>query len=92
MSFVSLSGVSKSYGTGARHSAVLCDVNLTVERGEFVAVVGFSGAGKTTLLSMIAGLVAPDRGTIKVAGKAAGRRTLKSVLVRESFRTFATFR
>jgi len=69
MSFVELSGVSKSYGSGARGTEVLRDLNLTVERGEFVAVVGFSGAGKTTLLSLIAGLIAPDKGTISVAGK-----------------------
>jgi nitrate/nitrite transport system ATP-binding protein len=69
MSFVSLSGVSKSYGTGARRSEVLCDVNLEIERGEFVAVVGFSGAGKTTLLSLIAGLAAADAGSIRVGDK-----------------------
>jgi len=69
MSFVSLSGVSKSYGTTARRSEVLCDVNLEIERGEFVAIVGFSGAGKTTLISLIAGLAAPDAGSIRVADK-----------------------
>ena len=41
----------------------------TVEHGEFVAIVGYSGAGKTTLVSMIAGLLAPDRGTITLDGK-----------------------
>jgi len=43
---------------------VLRDINLSVERGEFVAIVGYSGAGKTTLLSLIAGLTTPDSGTL----------------------------
>ena len=69
MSFVSIRGASKSYGSGSRRTEVLRDVNFEMERGEFVAIVGFSGAGKTTLLSLIAGLVAPDSGRVEVAGK-----------------------
>jgi len=69
MTFVSITGASKSYGSGSRRTEVLRDVNLSMERGEFVAIVGFSGAGKTTLLSLIAGLVAPDSGRVEVAGK-----------------------
>ena len=60
--------VSKSYGSGARH-AVLSDVNLSIEEGEFVAIVGFSGSGKTTLISTIAGLITPDSGEILLKGK-----------------------
>ena len=63
-------GVSKGYGgTGKDRTEVLRNVNLTVEQGEFVAIVGYSGAGKTTLISMIAGLLAPDRGEVLVDGK-----------------------
>lgn len=62
MPFLELSNVSKTYGS----HCVLQGVNLTIERGEFVAIVGYSGSGKTTLISLIAGLVQPDEGTVKL--------------------------
>jgi len=62
MPFLELSHVSKSYGD---HS-ILSEINLTIEKGEFVAIVGYSGAGKTTLISLIAGLLKPDTGTVKL--------------------------
>jgi nitrate/nitrite transport system ATP-binding protein len=62
MPFLELSHVSKSFGG----PAVLSDVNLTIDRGEFVAIVGYSGSGKTTLISLIAGLHRPDQGTVKL--------------------------
>ena len=64
-----LSQVSKGYGTGLSRRSVLKDINLSVEHGEFVAIVGYSGAGKTTLISMIAGLLKPDTGTAKMNGE-----------------------
>jgi nitrate/nitrite transport system ATP-binding protein len=60
MAFLELKNVSKSYGS----SAVLRDINLSIEKGEFVAIVGYSGAGKTTFVSLIAGLIQPDQGSI----------------------------
>ena len=69
MSFLSLKGVSKAYGTGAKRTGVLADVNLEVAEGEFVAIVGFSGSGKTTLISTISGLVQPDAGEVTLKGK-----------------------
>src|SRR5258706_6167541 len=62
MAFLELKNVNKSFG-GA---CVLKDINLSIEKGEFVAIVGFSGAGKTTLISLIAGLLKPDSGTVKL--------------------------
>jgi nitrate/nitrite transport system ATP-binding protein len=44
-------------------------VSLSVEQGEFVAIVGYSGAGKTTLMSLLAGLTKPDTGTVKLGGQ-----------------------
>lgn len=69
MAFVEMKNVSKGYGTGADRAQVLENVNLELERGEFVAIVGFSGAGKSTLLSLIAGLATPDSGSITLDGK-----------------------
>jgi len=64
MAFLELKGVSKGYGSATARSEVLNNINLELNRGEFVAIVGYSGAGKTTLISMIAGLIRPDAGTI----------------------------
>src|SRR5262249_42356221 len=64
MAFLSLKHVSKSYGSNGTRTEVLHDINLEVEKGEFVAIVGYSGAGKTTLISLIAGLLRPDTGAI----------------------------
>ena len=64
MSFLEISGVSKSYGENATRTDVLDDINLKVEEGEFIAIVGFSGTGKTPLISLLAGLIEPDKGGI----------------------------
>jgi nitrate/nitrite transport system ATP-binding protein len=65
MSFLELKNVSKSFGA----QSVLRDVNLSIAEGEFVAIVGYSGQGKTTLMSLIAGLIAPDSGTLTLSGQ-----------------------
>src|SRR6185369_17373532 len=64
MAFLELIDVCKSFGTGP----VLHHINLSLEQGEFVAIVGFSGAGKTTLINLIAGLLRPDSGAINLNG------------------------
>jgi nitrate/nitrite transport system ATP-binding protein len=69
MAFIELSGVCKGYGRADQRTHVLEDVNLSIEKGELVSIVGYSGAGKTTLVSLLAGLIMPDKGTVKVAGK-----------------------
>ena len=62
---LSVRGLSKSFAA----TPVLTDVNLEVARGAIVALLGASGSGKTTLLQAIAGLVAPDAGTIVIDGQ-----------------------
>jgi nitrate/nitrite transport system ATP-binding protein len=62
--FLELNSVSIGFGPNGARSEVLRDINLAIDRGEFVAIVGFSGAGKTTLISLIAGLLKPDSGTV----------------------------
>jgi len=68
MPVLSLHSVSKSYGEGDARVRVLKDVSLAVEPGEFVAIVGFSGSGKTTLINLMAGLAAPDSGSVSFKG------------------------
>ena len=59
----------KSYGPKWDRTEVLADINLEVERGEFVAIVGFSGSGKTTLMNLLSGLAKPDSGAVRFDGK-----------------------
>lgn len=69
MPILEIDGLRKSFGRGAKRRDVLGGVNLSVEEGEFIAIVGFSGSGKTTLISAMAGLIAPDSGEIRFRGK-----------------------
>lgn len=69
MSFLEISALSKSYGTGTHKTDVLNDIRLKVEEGEFIAIVGFSGSGKTTLISALAGLIEADEGGVIFKGK-----------------------
>jgi nitrate/nitrite transport system ATP-binding protein len=62
MPFLELTNVTKAFGG----PPVLSDVNLSINKGEFVAIVGYSGSGKTTLISLIAGLIRPNSGTVKL--------------------------
>lgn len=72
MDILKVTELKKTYGTGAAQVKALDGINLTVERGEFVAVVGSSGSGKTTFLKMVGGLDVPDSGEIIVDQKRLG--------------------
>lgn len=82
-----LQGIAKSYGD----TEVLKGVSLTIEKGEFVTILGSSGCGKTTTLRIIAGLEMPDEGRVildgvDVTGKAPEKRDVNTV-----FQSYALF-
>ncbi|MCE9638407.1 MAG: ABC transporter ATP-binding protein [Planctomycetes bacterium] len=68
MSVIELRDVQKLYGEGSARVAALRGVDLTVEEGEFLAILGRSGSGKSTLLHLLAGLDRPTTGTMRVLG------------------------
>ena len=61
-----LAGVTKRFGQGQAAVTAIEGLDLTVERGEFLTIVGASGCGKSTLLSIIAGLTPQTSGTVEV--------------------------
>ena len=69
MTILSTSNLKKTYGSGENEVNALAGVDISVEKGEFVAVVGTSGSGKSTLLHMLGGLDRPTSGSVTVDGK-----------------------
>jgi putative ABC transport system ATP-binding protein len=66
---VTIKNLTKGYVRGKQRVEVLRDLSLTIEEGEFVAIMGPSGSGKSTLLNIIGGLDRPDKGEVHVAGE-----------------------
>ena len=66
MSLIEVTGLNKSYPVGGQRLQVLRDLELAVEQGEMVAIVGASGVGKSTLLHLLGGLDRPDNGTLRI--------------------------
>lgn len=69
MGIIQMNGIAKSYGKKSAETKVLHQIDLTVERGEFICLLGKSGCGKTTLLNMIGLLDGPDRGEYYLEGE-----------------------
>ena len=69
MSVIELQQIKKSYGDGNQMRDVICDLNLTVEPQEFVAILGPSGSGKSTLLSIAGLLLSSDSGQVIIGGQ-----------------------
>lgn len=81
MDILTVSHLTKVYGTGVAATRALDDVSLTVQEGEFVAIVGSSGSGKSTLLHLIGGVDRPTSGTVKVNGMDVYDRNDESLAV-----------
>lgn len=69
MNLLDIKSLSKTYGTGENAVKALKNANLSVHKGEFVAIVGESGSGKSTLLNMIGALDTPTSGKVFIDGK-----------------------
>ncbi|MBR6242173.1 MAG: ABC transporter ATP-binding protein [Ruminococcus sp.] len=69
------SGLSKSYG----RKEALCGLDLTLESGQIIGLLGPNGSGKTTLIKLLSGLLTPTEGTLSIAGKPIGVETKKIV-------------
>lgn len=69
MEILSAKDLCKSYGSGENSLQALNHVSISVENGEFVAVIGTSGSGKSTLLNLLGGLDTPTSGEVLVSGK-----------------------
>ncbi len=73
MPLIQLNEVSKLYGFGDAATIALDEVSLTIEKGEFIAIMGPSGSGKTTLMNVIGLLDRPSSGTFKLSGRDVAR-------------------
>ncbi len=81
MVFIEAQGLAKSFGT--RH--VLDRVSLTVDKGEFVSIVGFMGCGKSTLLNLLSGVTKPDAGTITIDSRPLGGIARQASIVFQNY-------
>ena len=70
MPIIETRGLTRRFRSGERTITVLSDVNLSVRRGEFAAIMGKSGSGKSTLLALLAGLDRPSEGGVSIDGEA----------------------
>src|SRR5271169_744355 len=82
-----IKGVTKRFGA----RAAVDHVSLTAEDGEFVVLLGPSGCGKSTLLRMIAGLEAPDQGSIRLAGNDITQREARDRDIAMVFQSYALY-
>ena len=68
-SYLALEGIGVTFPTPKGPFTALREIDLSIEKGEFVALIGHSGCGKSTLLNIIAGLVKPSRGVVFLDGE-----------------------
>ena len=80
-SFLQIRQLAKSYSDAPGTKPVFHRVNVDIEKGEFVCIIGHSGCGKTTVLNMLAGLDAPNDGVIVVDGRAISAPSLDRAVI-----------
>jgi ABC-type cobalamin/Fe3+-siderophores transport system ATPase subunit len=74
--FLRIDHVAKSFARGATSSEVLADIDLSIDRGEYVAMIGHSGCGKSTLLNIVAGLLSVSSGAVLLRTRRSTSRGL----------------
>ena len=92
MSILQTTDLKKYYGTELNITKALDGVTLSIEEGEFVAIVGTSGSGKSTLLNMMGGLDTPTSGSIKVKGKELSKFNDEKLTIFRRSRSALSFR
>ena len=92
MSILQTTDLKKYYGTELNITKALDGVTLSIEEGEFVAIVGTSGSGKSTLLNMMGGLDTPTSGSIKVKGKELSKFNDEKLTIFAGGRSALSFR
>ena len=85
MAFLDVSSVSKTFTTDRGARCVLEGVGLSVDRGEFVSIVGSMGCGKSTLLNIMAGLMPPDEGNVRLDGEPVRDVRPKTAIVFQNY-------
>ncbi len=81
MAILEVKDVTKTYGKGDTTVVALNGVNLNVEKGEFVAIIGASGSGKSTLMHVIGGVDHPESGTVTIDGKEVNRMNESGIAI-----------
>lgn len=81
MSILQATDIKKYYGAEPNITKALDGVTLTIEQGEFVAIVGTSGSGKSTLLNMVGGLDIPTSGSVKIRDKELSRMSNEQLTI-----------
>jgi len=85
MPLLEIERVYKGFGPVWKRTEVLADINLEIEKGEFVAIVGFSGSGKTTLMNLLSGLTTADSGSVRFQGEPVTEPNSKLALVFQNY-------
>ena len=78
-SWIKTTGLCRYYRRGPQEVRAVDGIDLKIDKGEFVGIVGASGSGKSTLLNLLAGLDTPTSGQIEIDGTALGKMTRKEL-------------